>query len=190
MLGRVTRERFLSDSELERFMAAVRERRHVHQPRDHALFALLANTGIRPSEAVALTRGDLNLDAKRPWIRVGRLKKKDVRKFDELAIPARLAEILSGYVASPLMLGNDRLFRITRRQIERLFHHYRRIAGLRRVKLYILRHTAGTRIYRATRNIAIVQAVLGHEKPETSAIYAHIPGAVLKELADGLPAFV
>ena len=56
MLRRLTRERYLTDAELAAFMAAVRDRRHVHQPRDHALFALLANTGIRPSEARA-----------RPW---------------------------------------------------------------------------------------------------------------------------
>ena len=62
MQRRVTPDRFLSDAELAAFMDAVRTRRHKNQPRDHALFALLVNTGMRPSEARALRRRDVRLD--------------------------------------------------------------------------------------------------------------------------------
>lgn len=170
-------------------MRAITERRHRNQPRDHALFALLANTGLRPSEALGLTVADLHLRAARPWINVRRLKKQSER-VDELEISPDLATVLRRFTplsADPASL----VFGVSRRQAERLFHFYARRAGVSKNRyLYVLRHTAATRIYRATRDIKVVQAVLGHESAETSSIYAHIPRAVLEELARAVPAFV
>jgi len=191
MFPRMTRERYLSDSELEAFMRAVRERRHVHQPRDHALFALLANTGIRPSEALALTRSDLHLGGKEPWMRVRRLKKKRLRpQFDDLVLTDELAAAARAHLTC-LDDRDDRVFGLGRRAAQRLFHYYARRAGIvRRCYLYMLRHTAATRIYRATRDIAVVQALLGHESPDTSTIYAHVPRAMLSELATTFPVVI
>lgn len=192
MPRRLSRNTYLSDAELAAFMAAVRERRHVHQPRDHALFALLANTGIRPSEALALTRADCHLVGKLPWIKVGRLKKKrGAPVVDELQISPQLAMILSGRLVDVGETGEARVFGITRRQVERLFHAYASRAGLRRHHwLYSLRHTAATRIYRATRDISIVQAILGHETPDMSCLYAHVAKDLLAEAANAIPATV
>lgn len=189
MFRRMTRERYLSEPELARFMAAVRERRHVHQPRDYAFFALLANTGIRPSEATALIAADVHENDSPPWIRIVRLKKKKtVRETDDLQIASDLAATLATYKRG--MAEGQRLFPIARRQAGRLFHRYAKAAGIRSGWLYILRHTAATRVYLATRDIAVVQAMLGHERPDTSAIYAHVPPQLLREVADGIPAIV
>jgi len=192
MFRRMTRERFLSDAEFEAFMAAVRGRRHKHQPRDHALFALLGNTGIRPSEALGLTSNEVHVYARPSWIRVVRMKKrKTAREFDDIELPAALASILRRHIEHNTINCGQRLFTMTRRQARRLFHYYAQLAGItRKTNLYILRHTAATRIYRATRDIKVVQALLGHEKPDTSSIYAHIPRAMLSELADSFPAVV
>jgi integrase len=190
MFRRMTRERFLSDAELEAFMGAVRGRRHKHQPRDHALFALLANTGIRPGEALALTAGDVHIYGKPAWIRVTRLKKA-TPQIDDIEMTLELASIVRRHVEGAQIGHGRKLFQITRRQARRLFHRYASLAGIqRKTNLYILRHTAATRIYRATRDIKTVQALLGHEKPDTSAIYAHVSRAALSELADSFPAVV
>jgi integrase len=191
-MKRMTRERFLTDQELERLMRVVRERRHVNQPRDHALLALLANTGMRPSEALALRRCDLHLQAPAPWVRVNRLKKrKALGEFDELPITAELAGILSVYCGGLPDDADTALFPIQRRQVQRMFAHCRRRAGIAaRHPLYVLRHTAATRLYCHTRDISLVQAVLGHEKADTTTIYAHIPRSMLEDLAARMPAFV
>jgi len=192
MLRRMTRDRYLSDDELAAFMTAVRERRHVHQPRDHALFALLANTGIRPSEALALSRADCHLSGTQPWIKVGRLKKKrGAPVVDELQISPALASILRVYLTTVTEREDARLFQISRRQAERLFHTYADSAGMHgRHWLYSLRHTAATRIYRATRDISVVQAILGHETPDMSCLYAHVAKDLLAEAANALPVIV
>jgi integrase len=181
----MTRERFLSDAELTAFMAAVRERRHKNQPRDYAFFALLANTGIRPSEALSLRRSDCHLSRTKPWIRVTRLKKKKMlAEFDELQITPELAAMMSPHVEAMSEDPTAPVFILGKRQAERLFHHYSRIAGLRPGRwLYSLRHTAATRIYLVTRDISIVQAILGHEKPDMSCIYAHVTKSLLRETA-------
>jgi integrase len=189
MFRHMTRERYLSDLELERFMSAVRERRHVNQPRDHALFALLANTGMRPAEVRALTVADLHLEGRAPWVRVVRLKKrKTVPEFDDLPITVEVASALALHVAG--LAGDGRVFTIPARRLQRMFHAYCRLAGIRRINLYSLRHTAATRLYVATRNIGTVQALLGHERPDMTALYAHVPRAMLRELASTFPAIV
>jgi integrase/recombinase XerC len=185
--ARISRDRFLSDPELAAFMAAVRDRRHVNQPRDHALFALLANTGMRPSEALALRRRDVHVHARPPWIQIRRLKKRNPGRVDELQITDALAAVVNTLLEE--VASDDCLFTITRRQAERLFHYYCR--GIIKGRcLYALRHTAATRIYRATRDIKIVQAVLGHESADTSALYAHIPRSIMLEMTEQLPVVV
>jgi site-specific recombinase XerD len=42
-------------------------------------------------------------------------------------------------------------------------------------------------MYLATRDIAVVQAMLGHENPDTSTIYAHVPRSLLIETAYSMP---
>lgn len=187
-MKRLSRDRYLSDAELVRFMAAVKARRHRNQPRDHALFALLVNTGIRPSEALRLTAADCHLEGRTPWIRVMRLKKRTPSQFDDLAITPRLAELLKSHAEG--LDPEAVLFPISARQAARAFHYYRRQARVRRVKLYVLRHTAATRLYRATRSIELVQAILGHESPDTTAIYAHVPDSVQLERVQTTTAIV
>lgn len=188
MLSRITRDRFLSDAELEAFMAAVRDRRHVNQPRDHALFALLANTGIRPSEALALTRADLHLRGPAPWISVTRKKKRAASPVvDDLQIPLELANIVSAH-ADACDVG--RVFTITRRTLQRLFHWYARRAGIAHRYLYCLRHTAATRIYRATHDVDLVRAVLGHESATMTSLYVHVSRAMVREAVNAVPSIV
>jgi integrase/recombinase XerC len=188
----MTRERYLSDAELAAFMAAVRGRTHVHQRRDYAFFALLANTGIRPSEGLALTRGDTHAESDHPWIRIWRMKKKKaIPEFDDLQLTPGVAAVVKAHLANVAMDGATRLFELHRRAASRLFHYYASEAGItRRAHLYILRHTAATRLYRETRDIHLVQSLLGHEKPDTTAIYAHIPRSVMDEMHTRIPPII
>ena len=185
------RLRYLSDAELASFMSAVRARRgHRNHERDKAFFELLSVTGLRPSEAIGLVMSDLHLAGKQPWIRVRRLKKRR-ESFDELVIPDTLAGALRRYAET---IGNDpsgRLFALRQRSAQRVFHYYARVAGItRKTHLYMLRHTAATRVYRATHDIELVRALLGHDSADTTAIYAHVTTAMQTELAEKFKAIV
>jgi integrase len=176
----MTRERFLSDAELERFMAAVRDRRHVNQPRDHALFALLANTGIRPSEALALTRGDLHLEAAGPWLRLSRKPRKHAPPpTDELEISRRVADVLRTYCGE--MPADQKLFAFTKRQSWRLFHYYSALAGISpKYRIYSLRHTVGMRLWRYTKDLRLMQAIMGHQRLKSATIYMHVAPEIVR----------
>lgn len=187
---RIPMARFMSDLELSRFIAAVRDRRHKNRPRDFALFLMLATVGMRPSEALAMVTEDFGLSGPAPWIRIARMKKRlGSRQFDELEIPQDLAAVLASHVTGrpPGALA----FAIGRRTAQRLFHHYTKIAGVRSsLSLYCLRHTAATRILRATRSIEVVQSVLGHERPDVSCLYAHVTRRMVREGLAAMPAVV
>jgi integrase len=189
MFRRMTPERFLTHDELARLMAAIRERRHVHQPRDYALFALLANTGLRPSEVLALTRDDVAPHAQPPWIRVQRLKKrKALPEIETIEISPDVAAILATFVDSVPQAPEQRIFRLNRRTLQRMFKVFAKRAGLwQGHHLYVLRHTAATRMYIATRSLDFVQSMLGHENRDTSCIYAHVPFDLLVNTVQSLP---
>jgi len=174
MLRRLTRERFMSDAELAAFMAVVRDRRHVHQPRDHALFALLANTGIRPSEARAMVRSDIHL-GRRPWIQLHRpTVPRRPAPTNELDIHPDVAAVLSRYCKD--LPESTKLWAFTKRQSERLFHYYRAKAGLPRCyRIFTLRHTFGMRLWRYTHDLRIIQAMLGHKWLGPAHAYIHTP---------------
>lgn len=182
--------RYLDERELEAFMGAVESSRHAHATRDRALFALLALAGIRPSEALALTRADLRLAPGLAWIRVVRLKKRRPQpQIAELEIAGPLASLLRlhAWGLSPAA----RVFDLTRRQAHRRFMVYAGRAGLSPHRtLYDLRHTAATRFYLQTRDIRVVQHLLGHESPSTTSIYAHVPKSVLAWTAEHMPSFI
>jgi integrase/recombinase XerD len=178
------RGRYLLDAELAAFMDAVRSREHRNAVRDRALFSLLVNTGIRPSEALAITRGDVSVTKSESTVRVHRLKARIDAPADTLVLTHGLASVISDRLSELGPESSCKLFPMCQRQAQRVFHYYARKAGIvRRTKLYILRHTAATRMYRTTRDIALVQAMLGHRSPDTTAIYAHIPRSVLQETA-------
>ena len=179
MLRRLTRERYMTDPELAAFMAAVRNRRHVHQPRDHALFALLANTGIRPSEARALVRGDVSL-GREPWIRLHRAAlPKRPTPTNELEIHREVADVLARYCKD--MPPDAKLWPFTKRSSERLFHYYRAKAGLPSCfRIFTLRHTFGMRLWRYTHDLRIIQAMLGHRWLGPAHAYIHTPPATIR----------
>lgn len=189
MMRRSDIGKFLSSHELGMFLAVVRHAEHERQPRDNALFVLLASTGIRPSEALALTLADLHLTRSPKWIQVRRLKKKSATPVvDELEIPEAVAAALKAYTGTLPPAHSGPVFRLHRRSVQRLFRYYARKAGLaRRFYCYCLRHTAATRIYLATRDIRVVQAILGHDSPDTSTVYAHVTSDMLRDHVNTYP---
>jgi integrase len=181
MFRRMTRERYLSDDELARFMRVVRERRHKNQPRDHALFALLANTGMRPAEARALTVADCHLEGRHPWVRVVRIPKKHgPAPLGHLILQRPVAAVVAkhaGTIADPAA----KLFPFTKRQGARLFQYYGGKAGLTpRRKIYALRHTVGMRLWKHTHDLRLIQAIMGHTTLAATAGYQHISGEEIR----------
>jgi integrase/recombinase XerD len=64
---------------------------------------------------------------------------------------------------------------MTTRQLNRLFHEAANGAGIKKgVTLHALRHSFATHLLERGINIRILQALLGHDKLETTARYTHV----------------
>ena len=176
MFRRMTRERYLSDEELGRFMAVVGGRKHVNQPRDHAFFALIANTGMRPTEVRRLVRGDFHITRNLRTVTVRRPHKKHgPRPLRRLFLQRPVAEVVARFLATLPADDDTKLFPFTKRQSARLFHYYGDKAGiLPRRKIYALRHTVGMRLWRHTKDLRIIQAIMGYTNQAGTAGYVHV----------------
>lgn len=176
MIG--VRARALSDSDLAAFMRAVRSRKHKNAVRDNALFSLLANTGMRPSEALRIRLPDARTFGVAPFIRVYRPSlKRQVHPITDLALHPIVAKALAAHVNAVRGRGgpDNRLFPITRRQCERLFHYYAHKAGVTAGhKVYDLRHTVGARLWKHTKDARLIHGIMGHCHMSTAERYASI----------------
>jgi len=74
-----------------------------------------------------------------------------------------------------LFPGNRRGKPMTTRQLSRLFHEAADAAGIKKaVTLHALRHSFATHLLERGTDIRIIQALLGHDKLDTTARYARV----------------
>jgi integrase/recombinase XerD len=74
-----------------------------------------------------------------------------------------------------LFPGNRRGKPMTTRQLSRLFHEAADAAGIKKaVTLHALRHSFATHLLERGTDIRIIQALLGHDKLETTARYTRV----------------
>ena len=174
--------------------------------RAYAVLLTLFGTGIRATECRKLTIGDLTLDHQNyfmePSIMVtGKGHKKCIRtckdgctkvhnKRRTVEISSELAEQLDEFLkwkdehGIEGMADTDYLFinrfnkHYTLNGVEKLFKKMCMEAGLRSCySIHASRHSYSFAIYKSTKNIRLLQELLGHANISTTMIYAHVDPA-------------
>jgi site-specific recombinase XerD len=80
---------------------------------------------------------------------------------------------------------------LTTRQFSRLFHDAATAAGIRkRVSLHSLRHSFATHLLERGTDIRVIQAVLGHDKLDTTARYTRFATGLIANLASPLETII
>lgn len=147
--------------------------------REHALIELLFATGCRASEAAGIERRDV--DWERRAIRVMGKGSKE----REVYFGARAALWLRRYLKERAD-AHPALFIAERGEVRattphQIWYAVKRIAHREdmrdRVWPHVLRHTLGTTLLNQGAPLPAVQSILGHERPETTQIYAVLSGA-------------
>jgi integrase/recombinase XerD len=149
--------------------------------RDHALFALTIQTGLRISELTGLTCQDVTLTAGANVHTVGKGRKERRTPL----VPTTRA-VLKTWLTERAGTPSDPLFptttgrRLSRDAVERRLARHVALAGERcpsigakRVTMHTLRHTAAMRLLLAGNDITVIALWLGHEQIATTNIYLH-----------------
>jgi len=162
--------------------------------RDYAILLLLAKLGLRAVEVVALELGDLN------W-RTGEIVVRGKGKVrDNLPLLQDVGAALAAYIRRDRRGTTRRLFTTMKsphhgfvdgQAVNEIVHRALRRAGLempaRNVGSHVLRHSLATALLQGGASMLEIGDVLRHRSPQTTAIYAKVDIAGLRELAQPWP---
>jgi site-specific recombinase XerD len=161
-----------------------------------AMLTLAYGCGLRAGEVVRLRAGDI--DSEQMIIRVVQSKG---RKDRHVMLPVEVVDLLrQWWKARPtkrdagvapeqrwLFPGRTDHQPVTTRQFGRLFKHAAKAAGLRKtLSLHSLRHSFATHLLEDGKDIRLIQALLGHEKLETTARYTRVATGIIAKIESPL----
>jgi integrase/recombinase XerC len=162
--------------------------------RDHLIFSLALGTGLRLGELVGLNVGDVFFPTGTPRTRV-RIRAEIAKRgrAGDVFLPDALVAKLTRFweykrergerleTVAPLFCGQSRR-RISPRRMQVLFRQWQLRAGFDRLySFHMLRHTAITNVYRASRDLFLAQRFARHASPLTTTIYTHPSDEELRE---------
>jgi integrase/recombinase XerD len=152
--------------------------------------------GLRAGEVVRLRACDI--DSTQMIIRIVQSKG---RKDRHVMLPPEVLDLLrQWWKARPrwydigveleqrwLFPGRNRHQPLTTRQFGRLFKEATKAAGLRKtLSLHSLRHSFATHLLERGKDIRLIQALLGHDKLETTARYTRVATGIISKIESPL----
>ncbi len=180
----------MSQQEIERLLAMARS------AKTRAMLSLSYGCGLRAGEVVRLKVGDIDRDQK-----IIRIVQAKGRKDRHVMLPPDMLDLLRQcWTERPtgcdddippaqrvLFPGRGTGKPLTTRQFSRLFHETVTAAGIKKpVTLHTLRHSFATHLLEAGVDIRKIQALLGHDKLETTARYASVATGMIAEIQSPL----
>jgi len=158
--------------------------------RDYCILTLFLNCGMRVSELVGISLGDISENQLRV---VGKGNKERIVYLNDACRSA-----IEGYLPfrlTPKPAHRSALFisregnRINVQTVKWLVKKYLGQAGLGQKKLSVhkLRHTAATLMYQNGVDVRTLKEVLGHENLDTTMIYTHVIDDNLRQAAEMNP---
>jgi len=161
-----------------------------------AMLTIAYGCGLRAGEVARLRAGDI--DREQMIIRVVQSKG---RKDRHVMLPPEILDLLrqwwkarptkrdAGVVQEQRWLFPGRTDHqpMTTRQFSRLFKAAAKAAGLRKtLSLHSLRHSFATHLLEDGKDIRLIQALLGHDKLETTARYTRVATGIIAKIESPL----
>lgn len=151
-------QKFLSDKEARH----LEELLYLHltgSPRDCLLLLITMKTGARASEVLAIKKTDVNVDNKSVFI-TGQ-KGSNSR---ELPLPPQIFKHLTRYMTT---VETDLLFPISYDRMYQIWLNFRPT----KKGLHCLRHSRAVEVYKRSKDIRLVQQMLGHKSITSTQVY-------------------
>jgi integrase/recombinase XerC len=146
-------------------------------PRERALILLGADGGLRVAEIAALTWQDVGTNVLVVLAESG-------GKQRSVAITERLSEALGAI--RPATRDNSSVFGVTTRRLQAILTALCNRAGIEPKGVHSLRHSAGTRLYAATKDLELVARHLGHATTRPAETYAQLADETYRTGVDAL----
>jgi integrase/recombinase XerC len=192
-----TRKSALSAATLSQLLA-LPDQLHPGEPlqasRDSVLLLLGGTLGLRAAELVGLDIADIELTQGQITVR-GKGGKTRLVPLTRTVVAAlqRWLSLRPASLSSALLVSfsaRNAAGRLSTKGARDIAARYYRAQGLppELWGLHTLRRTAGTQLYRATRDLHVVADVLGHASVNTSAIYAKMDSEVRREALEAAEA--
>ena len=171
---------FLTEPEVEALLAAP-DRTTWTGRRDHTLFAVAVQTGLRVSELIALRDADIHLGVGPHVSCVGKGRKQRITPLTApvVAVLRNWLVERAGQASDPLFptrtgrtLSRDALEHRLRTSVATAVHTCPSLRE-KTITLHVLRHTAAMRLLHAGVDTSVIALWLGHEQVETTQIYLH-----------------
>ncbi len=178
----------LTEEEIESLLTAPNVQK-AQGIRDRAMLEVLYACGLRVSELVGLTLGQVNLN--HGVIRVtGKGNKERLIPFGEQAsewlerfVNEARADLLKSKRQSDALFITNRGAAMTRQAFWHLIKKYAQQVGItKHLSPHTLRHAFATHLLNHGADLRVVQMLLGHSDLSTTQIYTHVAQARLQEL--------
>jgi site-specific recombinase XerD len=157
--------------------------------RDRAIGGLMLLSGLRSAEVLGL--GVRDIDIGRGWVRV--IGKGD--KERRVPLDPDVAGLIQTYLCAErpesdsdtlflVAKGPNRGRPLTPAGLRTIFRYHRGKAGVPAGHPHALRHTFGTALAEAGVDLAVLQALMGHDHVDSSAAYIHLSPAHVRAAYD------
>lgn len=157
--------------------------------RDRAIAGLMLFSGLRSAEVLGLDVTDVDIG--RGWIRVVGKGNKERR----VPLDPDVAGLVQSYLLAERPETRERaLFLVgkgphrgqplTYEGLRRVFRYHREIAGVPAGHPHALRHSFGTALAEAGVDLAVMQALMGHDHVDSAAAYIHLSPAHVRRAYD------
>ena len=194
-------EKFMSASEVKKLKRVIEDKAiadlakgRTTWPRYWMVIDLALNTGMRVSELAGVRIGNIHLNTRQPRIRVT----GKGNKTRDIYIPRALRDHLSEFLLWKGALGegtdvNDFLLVSSHRRgfssqtLQYAFKKSAREAGLPSyLSIHSTRHTFASFLFQKSKDLVLVQTLLGHASVSTTAVYTHTTAAAMTTAVNGL----
>ncbi len=182
------------DESLSLLSAITSDKESKTVPRDFAMIVIFLNSGVRLSELVGLSIGDIDRDLTSMRV-VGKGNKERLVYLNDACRDA-LRDYLAYRSMMPTVKDRSALFlslrgdRISNKTVQFVVKKYLNLAGLeyKRFSTHKLRHTAATLMYQSGKvDVRVLKDILGHEQLNTTQIYTHTSDAQMQDAMKNNP---
>ena len=154
---------------------------HCQIQEEKMILHLCYGCGLRRSEAVSLSKNDINIEKKLLFIRNGKGKKRRVIPINE-AITADFKIFLESKINTKEIsfLTNKQNNRMSGNTMYGFFKELLKKTGIKNASLHHLRHSIATHLLENDMSIEMVRDFLGHSQLSTTQIYTQINNLKMK----------